>query len=625
MVTIVLLAILRQRSSEQPVIIGDARGASVLLITLDTLRPDRLGCYGCPERTSPHIDRMAREGLLFTHAFAQAPLTAPSHASILTGAYPAAHGVRGNGTYRLNPEATTLAELLGAAGYETAAFVSAMPLLARFGFDQGFETFDEDFSGSRRSSAFREFYGLGTLAFEQTASEVTDKALGWLAHRGREPFFLWVHYFDPHGPYEPPEEFLRGRYAADPRKVHNGSMDGLSVNPSVRLEGIDDLAYYRAAYDGEVAFTDREIGRLLDALRADPRSRPPLIIITADHGEAFGEHGIVGHGTQVFDEEIAIPLIVHHPAALRAGARSDLLVETVDLMPTVLDLVGLPIPEAVQGQSLVRVLQGETGPKDAIYAESLKNEQFGLGDGIHALRTREWKLVESGAGGAIALYDLQGDVAETQNRSRTETGRVGRLAERLLAHPGTAPGGLSATSRVEMDPETEAGLRALGYLGGGGEETGDRWSTVRRAFRAMHAGSPDSAARLLRQAVEQDPGDRFLGSLLAKALIMGSDWDGAAAALERLLADDPDDAAAMLSLAQVRIEQGDPAAAARLLSQAIARAPGIIDARVVLARLQADAGDWEAARRTLVDALRLAPDSAPLRSLLHHVEERRGD
>jgi arylsulfatase A-like enzyme len=271
---------------------------NVLLITLDTTRLDRLGCYGHTGGTSTAIDGLANAGIRFEQAYAQVPLTLPSHASMLTGTYPGVNGLHVNGSSSLGASLPTLAESFSVNGYRTGAFVSSFVLHRVFGLARGFDHYDDDLAGSGGSSAFE---------IERPADEVTGVALDWLGASQDQPFFAWVHYYDAHVPYRPPQEF-RSRF--------------------------DD------AYDGEIAFMDSQIGRLIAWLEQQDLRDDTLIVVAADHGESFDEHGEPQHGLFVYDTTVRVPLILSWPARLAAGVTVEQPVRLVDLFPTVLELMG---------------------------------------------------------------------------------------------------------------------------------------------------------------------------------------------------------------------------------------------------------------------------------------------
>ena len=295
-----------------------AKGYDLLVITMDTTRADRIGCYGYGRAETPHVDELARRGVRFAQAIAPTPITLPSHASLFTGLYPPAHGVRNNGTFALGSNQTTLAELLGAAGYATGAAVGAFVLEARFGLDQGFESYDDTVVPRARGAAEHTFA-------ERRAAAVTDSAIAWLGGHlegeDRKPFFIWAHYFDPHGPYRPPEPYGE-RFSGSP-------------------------------YDGEIAYTDAEIGRLLRFIDERGDEDRTLVLLTADHGEALGDHGETTHSILVHDSTIRIPLIFSCPSLFDdAYVAGDRVVSLVDVMPTLLSLLGVAAEQAFDGEDV---------------------------------------------------------------------------------------------------------------------------------------------------------------------------------------------------------------------------------------------------------------------------------
>jgi arylsulfatase A-like enzyme/tetratricopeptide (TPR) repeat protein len=443
-------------------LVGTRSRPNVLLVTIDTLRADRLGCYGYRAAETPVLDALAARGVRFSTAVAHAPLTAPSHASILTGLLPLGHGVRDNGTFVLPPSLTTLAEGLRGAGYRTAAFVSGFPLDHRFGFARGFETYDDRLlrGGDTRRASY----------VERPAATTTREAVAWV--RGtRAPWFAWVHYFDPHSPYEPPPD-LAARFAASP-------------------------------YDGEVASVDRELGRLLAAAEAGPART--LVLVTSDHGESLGEHGEATHGVFVYDSTLRVPWIMAGPGIPR-GRVSAVVARGIDVAPTLLDYAGLRTASAMQGRSLRPAADGREMEDAAAYAESLFC-QLNLGWApLHAWRTARFKLIDAPR---MELYDLAADPAEardisTDGRSEAKSLRSG-LRHALEARPpeaSTVPTG-----------EARERLRALGYVGGtapahpSGRDPKDGIALVERLERGLAEARahPPVAVEELTAVLAEEP------------------------------------------------------------------------------------------------------------------------
>lgn len=390
----------------------------LLLITLDTARADRFSYTGKPGPGTPRIDALAAQGAGFVNAISPVPLTLPAHASLLTGRQPPSHTVRDNGPYRLPEAETTLAELLAGAGYSTGAFVGAEVLDARHGLDQGFATYDDEIAGA----------GVSPFAYyaERRGEQVVGAASRWLEAQGDGPVFAWVHLFDPHAPYRPPE----------PERSH-----------------------YPSGYNGEIAYTDRVVGQLLDYWQARRGLEHTLVVVTADHGEALGEHGEATHGVLVHDATLLVPLVIRAPG-LRAERPIAEPVSLIDVLPTLLTLLGLPGPEGMQGRDLTPLLNGGAvswSPASG-YAESLYARLHHGCAPLYALRDRGWKLVR---GRTDELYDLASDPAESRDVATAEPDRraaLGSALEELAA--GLDQGEAEA---LPLDDEARRALQALGY------------------------------------------------------------------------------------------------------------------------------------------------------------------
>jgi len=451
--------------------------SNVLLVTIDTLRADHVGSYGYHEASTPTIDALARRGVRFETAVAHAPLTGPSHASILTGQTPLGHGFRNNSGFILAPGAKTVAQDFRNAGYHTAGFVSGFPLDRRFGFDRGFETYDDRLpkGNDRRRTPY----------VERFADATTDAVLRWLTTANpREapqpaPWFLWVHYYDPHAPYEPPAADLADRYR-------------------------------QAPYDGEIAFVDRQLGRLLQTLDAKGETSRTIVLVTADHGESLGEHGEGTHGIFLYDATLRVPWIMAGPQ-IAPGRVSQTVARSIDVLPTLLDYAGLPQRSDVDGRSLRRAADGEQMSDAPSYAESLYSElELGWAP-LHAWRTSGFKFIKAPH---PEFYDLQNDPSEKVNRAGEQGPRVSDLSGQLdVALRHQAP---SAPAQP-VDAETAERLRALGYVSGSrpsrpvGATLRDPKDGVRllpKLNRGMSAArsEPELAIRELTAVLEEDPG-----------------------------------------------------------------------------------------------------------------------
>jgi arylsulfatase A-like enzyme/tetratricopeptide (TPR) repeat protein len=405
---------------------------NVVVITLDTTRADHLGCYGYRRDTTPRLDALATEGTLFESCLTPVPITLPSHATIFTGTYPPHHGVRDNAGFELPDHVTTLAEVLAARGYLTAAFIGAFPLDSRFRLDQGFQLYDDRLappSGDPRGLAPAD-----QLFFkERKADEVTQAALAWLDRKPDGPFFVWLHYFDPHMPCNAPEPFSQ--------------------------------LFTDSPYDAEIAFADDSIGRFLDALRSDGLIDRTVIVVVGDHGEGLGDHGELTHGLTIYDSVLRVPLIVRAPGSPSGRVRDT--VRTVDLMPTICELVGVECPSEVQGASLAMLLAGGPPLELEAYSETVRGRlQYGWSP-VFGLTQGEWKYI---AAPAPELYRVASDPGETANLIDEEPAVARRLEARLASLRETIRSPHASRAAVWIDAATRDRLTALGYLSHGGVE-----------------------------------------------------------------------------------------------------------------------------------------------------------
>lgn len=435
---------------------GRDRSPNVLVITIDTLRADHLSCYGYSRPTSPRIDAFASDAVLFEQVLCQAPQTLPSHASIFTGLHPRTHGAISHEN-RLAPEVTTLAEVLAEKGYTTGAIVSNHVLDARYGLDQGFGSYvpvHRAYPEARR----REMH-------EREQDPTTDEALKWLEGNARSHFFLWVHWFHPHRAYDPPPRYRQtfaGPYGGP--AVDQGEFAMKAWQEKLDLPQ-EDIAYMRGLYDGEVAFTDAQVGRVLDRLETLGIAGNTIVIVTSDHGEILYEHEhYFGHDIALYDECTMVPLVIKIPGLRPARGRVPGLVQSIDIFPTVLEALGLPPPAGLEGKSLLPLARGEA----ASTGEYGFSETFPFPEKCpprHAVRTETAKLIwrqEPPAEMVKEFYDLEADPGETRN-----LGPAGGAAARMdsvlaawVAPAGLLPGPIPSAA--------ESGrrkiLKSLGYL-----------------------------------------------------------------------------------------------------------------------------------------------------------------
>lgn len=397
---------------------------NVLLITLDTTRADRLGCYGYKKAQTPHIDSIASQGIIFSKAYAQVPLTFPSHCSLLTGTYPLYHGARNNGTYRLNSDLVTLAEILKDHGYQTAAFVSSFTVDSRFGLDQGFDIYDDDFHSGEAFKA--------TNA-ERKAEQVFKSFASWLDKKEEKPFFCWVHFFDPHLPYEPPSPY-KEKFASE-------------------------------LYDGEIAYMDFYVGQVIEKLKEKNLLKRTLIVLAGDHGEAFGEKGEDGHGIFLYEETMRVPLIFFASHRLPTRRTVQTRARLIDIMPTILDILKIAVPKQVQGKSLLSTLKRFPSRDWPNYMESYFPKENYSWSELIGLIDGEWKYILAPK---EELYNLKKDPNEKSNLAEQKRSVINNLRKKLNSHIQTYSSPFLA-SRIKPTLEETEKLKSLGYVAGAEE------------------------------------------------------------------------------------------------------------------------------------------------------------
>lgn len=481
-----LLVALASCSSEEERV-PETRAPNVLLITLDTCRADRLGCYGNQRIQTPVLDGLAAEGTLFEQAYTPVPSTLPSHATIMTGLHPAQHGVHDNGLYHLEDRFETIAERLAARGYATGAFVSAYVLDPRFGLDQGFEVYDADVDlplmnvdvealPEGMEEGRRDWVIQLATAYQRRARPTTRAAVRWIEQLDSGPFFLWVHYFDAHQPYQPPKPWHRA-YDPDYTGGMNGDKDLFWRKYRSRQIDQADIDHMIARYDGEIAYMDVWIGKLLEAVQSGGWWDDTLIVVVGDHGEGFGEHNQRWeHNSGIYDEAVRVPLIVRRPDGAGAGSRVRGLVRTLDVTPTVQEFLDLP-PIPGQGRSLLPLtLDASAEAPGEILLEALRFEQIAPQPfSFVGLRRDEIKLV-------LAL-DREEDVIK---RELFAVGADPRESLSLAVDRAETAAALEARLREELtriqrvdlptrslDSDESQALEELGYLEVEGRETGE--------------------------------------------------------------------------------------------------------------------------------------------------------
>lgn len=572
----------------------EGEGFNVLLISLDTTRADHLGCYGHPTVKTPNIDRLAREGVAFLNCTAAAPVTLPSHASIFTGTYPFVHGVRDNGSFTLDYDNVTVTDLLSEAGYTTAGFVAAAVLNRQFGISQGFDVYGDMVSVAQMDRS------AGKRRTSRRAEEVIDQAVAWLRANATEKFFLFVHLFDPHHPYEAPEPF--GTTYADP-------------------------------YVAEIAYTDAQIGRLLKALVETGLDRQTLVVLTADHGEGRGDHDEETHGCFVYDTTVSVPLILRCPERIPGNRRITFQTRNIDIAPTILSFVGLPTPPVVQGISLLPLIRAEADdPELPAYAESMfARYNYGFSH-LLSLRTGDWKYIHAPT---AELYHVRVDPMERHNLALSQPERVAFFREQLrgLLENSPVPVG-PEEARVELTPRAVEALRSLGYVGGDdtgagvtrGERTAllnlsgldpkDHTEEIRLTGQALHLVETrefPAAEQILRELIERFPErqERFswAHNQLARVLVaQGKHYEEAIASYRKVLEIQPNDSKTLTNLGATLADNGEIEEAVQAYWMALRVEPDLAEAHFNLALALRSLGRHDEAESHLRRAVDLAPE-----------------
>jgi choline-sulfatase len=544
---------------------------NVLLVTLDTTRADRMGFLGSTRGLTPALDEFAKTATVYARAYAQAPITTVSHATILTGTFPPAHQVTDFGA-PLGAAVPYLPQLLHDRGYKTAAFVGSLILDPRSGtapgFDRGFDVYD---AGFRQRRPGEDRY----QTVERRGADVTVRALRWIAGAGRGPWFAWVHLFDPHDPYDPPAD-LKARFAAAP-------------------------------YDGEIAGVDRLIGRLVQAAGADA-----VVAIAADHGEALGDHGEETHGMFLYDAELHVPLVVRTPGA--RGARVSARVRLADLAPTLLEAAGVPAPRAMQGESLSRLKPDATEDRPAYAETAYPRRAFGWSP-LTAWRADRFLYIRAPK---PELYDLVSDPNATRNlatdRSRVVDGMQKELDDFVRKSSGI-PG--TQGTRGTLDPDLARRLAALGYVSGSGSPAAsgvnprDRIAlanALHQATMAVEDGAFQKAIPLLEKVTASEPNVKLAQLQLGISRAHQKQYARAIDPLRKAIALDPEDMFAHYELGVALYETGDLKTAAGHFEIVTSRMPKWADARYSFASVCARIDRVPDAVRELHAALDLEPE-----------------
>ncbi|MGA1868125.1 MAG: tetratricopeptide repeat protein [bacterium] len=530
---------------------------NVLIITIDTLRADHLSCFDYKQIQTPHIDALAREGICFTSAYTPVPITLPSHSSIFTGQYPIMHNVRNNGTYHLAQESITLAEIFKSAGYTTGAFVGAFVLDSRFHLNQGFDVYDDRMdTGEKGKELFFD---------ERRAEKVVNAAVEWLVNVKDDPFFLWIHCFDPHAPYDPPPAY---------QPVLTPFQQNMDT----------------ALYDGEIAYVDKCMGELFEAMKQLGVYDNTLICFTSDHGESLKEHGEPSHAIFIYDSTLHVPLILRYPGIIPDKIKTDELASTVDIAPTVLNLVGLRLDDAsfMQGNALL----GRDGSLKRREEYTLLCETYyplfnHRWSGLEGIRTNTWKYIKAPK---AELYDLINDPREQKNLYK-EQGDIARSMEKLLMSmkERCSSKGIDTSTRKALDTDTKRKLESLGYI----------WTA---------ASDVD-----LGESVHEYPDPKDMVIILTY-LNTGTyyythgDYESAMAEFRKCLRVNPDDVFTHFVMGFLYNKQGQHDKSIEAFNEALRIDPLYINAYIDLGTVYSDIGEYDKAIAMFHKALEINPD-----------------
>jgi arylsulfatase A-like enzyme/Tfp pilus assembly protein PilF len=571
---------------------GGSEKPNVIVITIDTLRADHLGCYGARQIQTPNIDALARSAARFTHAYTPVPITLPAHTALFTGSYPMATGMHDFSGNKLPPSAVTLAKVLHERGYATAAFIGAAVLDSRFGLNLGFDIYFDHFDFSRLGEANLD-------QMERRGDQVMDEALAWLKGKPRQPFLLWVHLYDPHYPYTPPEPFA-SRYRTHP-------------------------------YDGEIAFDDVQVGRLLAFLKGAAVFTDSLLVLAGDHGEGLGEHGEKTHGFFIYNSTLHVPLLIKVPGSPPRVVESE--ASLVDVMPTLLQALRIPVPPSVQGRSLLSELSGRPGATASnLYAENylpLLHYRWSrlLGLQWHGLKYIDAPWPE--------LYETRSDPHETQNLFRTRQAVAHEMRDKLLAvlRRYTPAAGGEPSARELTDPALLERLKSLGYVAvsagtfadasrGTLPDPKDRiqvYELVADAIVDSQRGRYDESLVKLREAEKTEPASLTIQSLMAQDCYRLKDFRHAIEYLQSALKLDPKFALAEYYLGLSKLETGDLERAAASFRRVLELDPTNFSAAFNLGAVYSRQHRTDDALRAFQQAVEILPDYAEAHEALGEI------
>ena len=506
----------------------------LFLFTLDTARTDRLGCYGCTQALSPELDALAKKEVLFERAYAPAPMTSPSHTSIRTGLWPPEHGVNTNALTVLDRNVPTTAELLQARGYATAAFPAASMLAARFGLNRGFQSYFDDLSDPKT--------GADRMQRSRDGRYIADLSIQWLKEQQQAddaPFFCWLHFYDPHDPYNfHPQEF--------------------------------DAKFRERPYDAELAYVDRQIGRIIDELERLGELKNTVIVIAGDHGESLGEHGEDMHGYLLHESTLRVPLIIANHAQAKAGHRVATPVSLIDLFPTMLEIGGAEAPGDSKLRRLQPALQGNPLAPRFCYSQTVEPYLQAFWSPLQSLTNERWRYVRTTQ---PELYDLTADPQELVNLASRELDLVSELDGELTAYEEKFQ--IRTGTQVTLSTQEQRVLESLGYAGGSSAKEDPRYASDRpdvkdmigylnqfnRAVHLIDDRNFDEAAILLEPLARDVPNFHRARLNLAQCRVYQEKYADAILWCRAALEIDPDSARGyeMMGYSQLKLRELDPA------------------------------------------------------------------
>lgn len=481
-----------------------------ILVTVDTLRVDRIGCYGYKNVDTPTMDLFAKRGIKFENCISPTPLTLPSHTSIMTGTFPAFHGVRDNGGFLVPPELKTLAELFKENEYDTAAFVASYVLDSKWGLNQGFDFYFDQFDLSQYKSI-----SLGNV--QRRGDEVIDQALPWLEDHKSKPFFAWIHLYDPHTPYDPPSPFKE--------------------------------QYPNRPYVGEIAYTDSQLARLWQYLEEENLIENTILIFASDHGESLGAHNENAHGFFIYQEAVHVPLIIVTPFETLFGSSRSTVVSLVDILPTMLEMANIPIPSLAQGKSLQPLLfKDREDPEAFAYSETYYPRfHYGWSE-LTSIQNSRYKLIVAPR---LELYDLEIDPQESANLLDVEPREVRRLKDIIDVFMEETEKNALKLDYSQMDEDSRQKLAALGYLG----------TITDASLEGKKLGDPKDKIIIFNQLSE------------ARELGLDRKFEAAVLMIEKIITEDPDVIDAYFAMGNLYFKEKNFEKALEYFFQVLSRQP----------------------------------------------------